>query len=121
MHRLEGEYPSPLLAGLSPWQLASLHQDLTPLLGVREGFSHFVTGIAAPVASGWSGRRWGLHPLESAAFARRTPKADIADAPRGSCSLSGQRALAIGNSKGPNLGASVSDRPSPFSLHLAVQ
>src|ERR1700738_3819164 len=27
-----------------------------------EGFSYFVTSIAAPVASGWSGRRAGLEP-----------------------------------------------------------
>src|SRR4051812_39001482 len=27
-----------------------------------EGFSHFVTSIAAPVASGWSGCRVGLAP-----------------------------------------------------------
>src|SRR5882724_11593450 len=27
-----------------------------------EGFSYFVTSIAAPVASGWSGRRLGLTP-----------------------------------------------------------
>jgi hypothetical protein len=27
-----------------------------------EGFSHFVTSIAAPVASGWSGCRVGLTP-----------------------------------------------------------
>src|SRR5258705_5794290 len=38
-----------------------------------EGFSHFVTSMTAPIASGWS----GLHPLESAAFARRTPGTDI--------------------------------------------
>jgi hypothetical protein len=43
-----------------------------------EGFSHFVTSMTAPVASGWSDLAgWGLHPLESAAFARRTQKADI--------------------------------------------
>jgi hypothetical protein len=29
---------------------------------LSEGFSHFVTSIAAPVASGWSGRRVGLAP-----------------------------------------------------------
>jgi len=27
-----------------------------------EGFSHFVTSMTAPVASGWSGRRVGLSP-----------------------------------------------------------
>src|SRR4029077_5520617 len=44
-----------------------------------EGFSHFVTSMTAPIASGWSDiAGWDLHPLESAAFARRTPIADIA-------------------------------------------
>jgi hypothetical protein len=42
-----------------------------------EGFSHFVTSVTAPIASGWSVAGWGLHPLESAAFARRTPEAVI--------------------------------------------
>src|SRR6516164_5804719 len=38
-----------------------------------EGFSHFVTSMTAPVASGGSEfAGWDLHPLESAAFARRT-------------------------------------------------
>ena len=41
-----------------------------------EGFSHFVTAMTAPIASGWSVAGWDLHPLESAAFARRTPEAD---------------------------------------------
>jgi len=43
------------------------------------GFSHFVTSMTAPVASGWSVRRVGSHPLESAAFSRRTREADIAN------------------------------------------
>jgi hypothetical protein len=35
--------------------------------------------MTAPVASGWSELAgWGFHPLESAAFARRTPQADFA-------------------------------------------
>jgi hypothetical protein len=42
-----------------------------------EGFSHFVTSMTAPIASGWSVCRVGLAPLESAAFARRTPISDI--------------------------------------------
>src|SRR6202040_3579165 len=42
-----------------------------------EGFSHFVTSMTAPIASGWSVAGWGLHPLESAAFARRTPTAVV--------------------------------------------
>jgi hypothetical protein len=32
--------------------------------------------MTAPIASGWSGAGWRLHPLESAALSRRTPKAD---------------------------------------------
>ena len=44
-----------------------------------EGFRHFVSSMPAPVASGWSDvAGWALHPLESAAFPRRTPDADIA-------------------------------------------
>src|SRR5271167_5067177 len=43
-----------------------------------EGFSHFVTSMTAPVASGWSDLAgWGSHPLESAALSRRTRRADI--------------------------------------------
>ena len=43
-----------------------------------EGFGHFVTSMTAPVASGWSELAgWGFHPLESAAFARRTPRAEV--------------------------------------------
>src|SRR5271166_2165852 len=41
---------------------------------LSEGFSHFVTSMTAPVASGWSDfAGWDLHPLESAALSRRTP------------------------------------------------
>jgi hypothetical protein len=47
-----------------------------------EGFSHFVTSMTAPVASGWS-----------AAFARRTREADIAD-PDGMSRFGGQRTFA---------------------------
>jgi len=48
---------------------------LWPLI---EGFSHFVTSMTAPIASGGSDvAGWGLHPLESAAFARRTPEAVV--------------------------------------------
>jgi hypothetical protein len=42
------------------------------------GFSHFVTSMTAPIASGWSKiAGWDFHPLRNAAFARRTPTADI--------------------------------------------
>ena len=40
---------------------------------LSEGFSHFVTSMTAPVASGWSDLAgWDSHPLESAALSRRT-------------------------------------------------
>src|SRR5262249_61928671 len=42
-----------------------------------EGFSYFVTSIAAPAASGWSAAGWDSHPLESAALPRRTPNPDV--------------------------------------------
>jgi len=42
------------------------------------GFSHFVTSMTAPIASGWNENcRWDSHPLENAALARRTPTPDI--------------------------------------------
>jgi hypothetical protein len=44
---------------------------------LTEGFSHFVTSMTAPVASGCAVAGWDLHPLESAAFARRTPQAAV--------------------------------------------
>ena len=41
-----------------------------------EGFSHFVTSMTAPIASGGSEfTGWGLHPLESAALHGAHPKA----------------------------------------------
>ncbi|MDR3527898.1 MAG: hypothetical protein P4L57_11510, partial [Rhizomicrobium sp.] len=43
-----------------------------------EGFSHFVTSMTAPIASGWSDVAGRVsHPLESAALSRRTPSSDI--------------------------------------------
>src|SRR5690349_20704425 len=43
-----------------------------------EGFSHFVTSMTAPIASGRSEfAGWALHPLESAALPQRTPNGDI--------------------------------------------
>jgi len=42
------------------------------------GFSHFVTSMTAPIASGWSKiAGWDSHPLRNAALARRTPKGDL--------------------------------------------
>ena len=38
------------------------------------GFSHFVTSMTAPIASGWSNiAGWDSHPLRNAALTRRTP------------------------------------------------
>src|SRR5208337_4799139 len=37
-----------------------------------EGFSHFVTSMTAPVASGWSGCRVGLAPTGKRRLSRRT-------------------------------------------------
>ena len=49
---------------------------------LSEGFSHFVSSMTAPVASGWSEfAGWGFHPLESAAFARRTSRAVMGQFP----------------------------------------
>ena len=47
-----------------------------------EGFSHFVTSMTAPVASGWSGCRVGLAPTGKRRLSRRTPKADLAKVDR---------------------------------------
>ena len=50
-----------------------------------EGFSHFVTSMTAPIASGWSGRRVGFAPLESAAFSRRRQKRTFGRHSQSSC------------------------------------
>src|ERR1700687_1512842 len=44
---------------------------------LTEGFSHFVSSMTAPVASGWSGCRVGLAPTGKRRLSRRTPEADI--------------------------------------------
>jgi hypothetical protein len=56
-----------------------LHVVLFEVVCYTEGFSHFVTSMTAPVASGLERSPGGSHPLESAAFSRRTREADIAD------------------------------------------
>jgi hypothetical protein len=55
---------------------------------LSEGFSYFVTSIAAPAASGWSVAGWGFHPLESAALSRRTPTTDYGRGPIPHCTSS---------------------------------
>ena len=47
-----------------------------------EGFSHFVTSMTAPVASGWSVRRVGLAPTGKRRLSRRTPGAALASRAR---------------------------------------
>ena len=44
-----------------------------------EGFSHFVTSMTAPVASGWSILRVGLAPTGKRRLSRRTREAAVAD------------------------------------------
>jgi len=58
------------------------------------GFSHFVTSMTAPIASGWSNiAGWVSHPLENAAFARRTPNPVLEGK-----SLNGRKAVEAGRS-----------------------
>ena len=56
--------------------LRPAHSRRSPIRDpLSEGFSHFVSSMTAPVASGWSVfAGWELHPLESAALSRRTPR-----------------------------------------------
>jgi hypothetical protein len=54
------------------------HQFVTRF---SEGFSSFVTSIAAPVASGWSVCRVGLTPTGKRRLSRRTPYTDIRRGP----------------------------------------
>jgi hypothetical protein len=52
--------------------------DTAYCLYPTDGFSHFVTSMTTPIASDWSNiAGWVSHPLENAAFARRTPIPDI--------------------------------------------
>src|SRR5262245_10015235 len=51
---------------------------LPPIRGTHsEGFSYFVTSIAAPVASGWSGCRVGLAPTGKRRLRTAHPLADL--------------------------------------------
>src|SRR6516164_6212141 len=88
---------------------------------LSEGFSHFVTSIAAPAASGWSVAGWDLHPLESAALSRRTPRADIGwlEIPQRSTSRC-DMVLALYDPHGRVTWQSTSNGESSFS-HLAAQ
>jgi hypothetical protein len=54
----------PLTATSTFSSLAQRSLALSPIRDTLiEGFSHFVTFMTAPIASGWSGCRVGLHPL----------------------------------------------------------
>ena len=44
---------------------------------LSEGFSHFVTSMTAPVASGWSGCRAGLAPTGKRRLFTGTPISDF--------------------------------------------
>jgi hypothetical protein len=51
-----------------------------PLPRFPSAISHFVTSMTAPTASGWSNiAGWVSHPLENAAFSRRTPIFAVSD------------------------------------------
>jgi hypothetical protein len=71
--------PATALTGLDLHQLDSnkrFHQLILvpPLPRFPSAISHFVTSMTAPITSGWSKiAGWVSHPLENAAFARRTP------------------------------------------------
>jgi hypothetical protein len=95
---------------LHPRLLATL--ALSPIRDTLiEGFSHFVTSMTAAIASGWSEfAGWGLHPLESAAFARRTPKTDI--------SVLRRRFLLLGDKRG--IGGTTCPRLSCGLSHQRV-
>jgi hypothetical protein len=58
------DFESPIQGLLSVHSRYGLHTRAVTVYRdtLSEGFSHFVTSIAAPVASGWSGRRVGLAP-----------------------------------------------------------
>ena len=50
---------------------------ISSLTCYTEGFSHFVTSMTAPVASGWSGCRVGLAPTGKRRLVTAHPEADI--------------------------------------------
>ncbi len=53
-------------------------RSLNPVaLWVIEGFSHFVTSMTAPIASGWSGCRMGFAPTGKRRLCTGTPRTDI--------------------------------------------
>jgi hypothetical protein len=62
--RLVTGYIDHILGGDKPTDLPIQQASDT----LSEGFSYFVTSIAARAPSGWSVAGWDLHPLESAAF-----------------------------------------------------
>ena len=67
----------PIQGLLSVHSVAACTLALSPIRDTLiEGFSHFVTSMTAPIAPAGAVAGQGLHPLENAAFSRRTPLAD---------------------------------------------
>src|SRR4029077_19635956 len=61
---------------------------LSPLRDtLSEGFSHFVTSIAAPVASGWSGCRAGLTPAGKRRLLTAHTRTGLRSENRNPCSI----------------------------------
>jgi hypothetical protein len=57
------DFRSPIQGLLGVHSRYGLHTPLSPIRDTLiEGFSHFVTSMTAPIASGWSGCRVGLAP-----------------------------------------------------------
>ena len=58
-------------AGVSAFtRVAACTLALSPIHDTLiEGFSHFVTSMTAPIASGWSVAGWGLHHWKAAPLA----------------------------------------------------
>ena len=90
---------------------------------LTEGFSHFVTSMTAPLLPAGAIAGWDSHPLESAAFSRRTPKADLTGSDdrrsAGSTRTASQMALQTPISAELGIEFSVSHCPKYF-LHRSV-
>jgi hypothetical protein len=56
------DFKSPIQGLLSVYSRCGLHTRAPIRDTLIEGFSHFVTSMTAPIASGWSGCRVGLAP-----------------------------------------------------------
>ena len=77
---VKNAYPSPGLPGFrGTTNLSTTHGRAVTVYRdtLSEGFSHFVTSTTLRLLSAGGVAGWALHPLESAAFSRRTPNADL--------------------------------------------